>query len=64
MFVFVQCAYIRTTTNKLTTGVYVTYFPFNNKMNSIVNNHKSSTLNRITIYQHPILVNVIKIQFI
>ena len=36
----VQCVYIRTTTNKSTTGVYVSHFAFNNKINSIVNNKK------------------------
>ena len=30
----VQCVYIRTIANKSTTGVYVTDFLFNNKMNN------------------------------
>ena len=59
-----QCVYIRVATTKSATGVYVTYFPFYNKINSIVNNHKSSMLNIIIIYQNPILFNAIKSQII
>ena len=57
----VQCLYIRTTTNKSTTYVYVKEVPFNKKINSIVTNHKSSIPTSNIIHHYQITVYIINL---